>query len=159
MDSCARGALILDRLLNGARQTVLVQHITVGDGGQAVVAGNVEPRDRVCCHAAFFQGETARMSEAPHETNGNALSQRPQPRPVAAHTPGAPALPCQKPAMPNGRCRLHGGASTGAQDARGHCALYRRADEARPAECSSAGTSDAARAGAIGQRGATSAAG
>jgi hypothetical protein len=46
MDSCARGALILDRLLNGARQTVLVQHVTVGDGGQAVVAGNVEPRDR-----------------------------------------------------------------------------------------------------------------
>jgi hypothetical protein len=47
MDSFARGALILDRLLNGARQTVMVQHVTVGDGGQAVVAGNVEPRDRV----------------------------------------------------------------------------------------------------------------
>jgi hypothetical protein len=47
MDSFARGALILDRLLNGARQTVMVQHVTVGDGGQAVVAGNVAPRDRV----------------------------------------------------------------------------------------------------------------
>jgi len=48
MDSCSRAALILDRLLNGARQTVLVQHVTVSDGGQAVVAaGNVAPRDRV----------------------------------------------------------------------------------------------------------------
>ena len=27
--------------------------------------------------------------------------------------------PCQKPAMPNGKCRLHGGASTGARTAEG----------------------------------------
>ena len=47
MDSFARGALILDRLLNGARQTVMVQHLNVSDGGQAVVAGNVAPGDRV----------------------------------------------------------------------------------------------------------------
>jgi len=47
MDSVGRAALILDRLRNGARQTVLVQHVTVGDGGQAVVAGSVEPGDRV----------------------------------------------------------------------------------------------------------------
>ena len=47
MDSFARGALILDRLLNGARQTVMVQHLNVSNGGQAVVAGNVAPGDRV----------------------------------------------------------------------------------------------------------------
>jgi hypothetical protein len=32
MDSFARGALILDRLRNGARQSVLVQHVMVSDG-------------------------------------------------------------------------------------------------------------------------------
>jgi hypothetical protein len=56
MDSCARGALILDRLLNGARQTVLVQHVTVGDGGQAVVAGNVERRDRAAATPRSSRG-------------------------------------------------------------------------------------------------------
>jgi hypothetical protein len=47
MDSFARGALILDRLLHGARQTVMVQHLNVSAGGQALVAGNVAPGDRV----------------------------------------------------------------------------------------------------------------
>ncbi len=41
MDSFARGALALDRLRNGGRQTVMVQHVTVGEGGQAVVAGSM----------------------------------------------------------------------------------------------------------------------
>ncbi len=37
----AQGALALDRLRNGNRQVVTVQHVTVADGGQAVVAGTV----------------------------------------------------------------------------------------------------------------------
>jgi len=37
----AQGALALDRLRNGSRQFVTVQHVTVADGGQAVVAGSV----------------------------------------------------------------------------------------------------------------------
>ena len=53
------------------------------------------------------------MSEAPHETQW----QRALAAAAAAPRCGAYArrtgLPCQKPAMPNGRCRLHGGASTG----------------------------------------------
>jgi len=44
MDACTRSAVGQDRLRNGGRQVVTVQHVTVGDGGQAVVAGNVEPR-------------------------------------------------------------------------------------------------------------------
>lgn len=44
MDVFARGALALDRLRNGGRQVVTVQHVTVQDGGQAVVAGSVSPR-------------------------------------------------------------------------------------------------------------------
>ena len=34
-------ALVLDRLRNGNRQTVVVQHVAVSDGGRAVVAGAV----------------------------------------------------------------------------------------------------------------------
>jgi len=37
----AQGALALDRLRHGNRQLVTVQHVTVADGGQAVVAGSV----------------------------------------------------------------------------------------------------------------------
>ena len=36
-----RAALTLDRLRHGNRRTVVVQHVAVGDGGQAVVAGAV----------------------------------------------------------------------------------------------------------------------
>src|SRR4051812_9315910 len=36
-----------DRLRNGGRQTVVVQHVSVADGGQAVVAGHVAPAGEV----------------------------------------------------------------------------------------------------------------
>ena len=41
MEATARAALVLDRLRNGNRQTVVVQHVDIGDGGRAVVAGAV----------------------------------------------------------------------------------------------------------------------
>ncbi len=43
MSAFAQGMAVLDRLRNGNRQVVVVQHTTVNDGGQAVVAGNVTP--------------------------------------------------------------------------------------------------------------------
>jgi hypothetical protein len=46
MEATARAALTLDRLRNGNRQTVVVQYVTVADGGQAVVAGAVPPGGR-----------------------------------------------------------------------------------------------------------------
>lgn len=45
MDSVTRIALALDRLRNGGRQHVTVQHVVVADGGQAVVAGTMSPGD------------------------------------------------------------------------------------------------------------------
>ena len=49
MDSVTHAAHGLDRLQNGGRQHVTVQHVVVADGGQAVVAGSVGggPADRV----------------------------------------------------------------------------------------------------------------
>jgi hypothetical protein len=41
MQVCQEGLLTLHRIRTGGRQTVVVQHVQVSDGGQAVVAGNV----------------------------------------------------------------------------------------------------------------------
>ena len=45
MDAYQRGLLTLDRLRNGGRQMVTVQHVNVSAGGQAVVAGTVGGRN------------------------------------------------------------------------------------------------------------------
>lgn len=42
MDTYQHALLTLERMRNGGKQTVVVQHVTVGDGGQAVVAGQVK---------------------------------------------------------------------------------------------------------------------
>ena len=42
MDASQRAALTLERLRNGGRQLVTVQHVTVREGGRAVVAGTVK---------------------------------------------------------------------------------------------------------------------
>ena len=46
MDAYQRGLMTLDRLRNGGRQVLTVQHVNVASGGQAVVAGTVRNRDR-----------------------------------------------------------------------------------------------------------------
>jgi hypothetical protein len=46
MAAFQQGALTLERLRNGGRQVVIVQHVNVGHGGQAVVAGKVASRGR-----------------------------------------------------------------------------------------------------------------
>ena len=46
MDAYQRGLLTLDRLRTGGRQTVVVQHVTVADGGQAMVAGTMRRGNR-----------------------------------------------------------------------------------------------------------------
>jgi len=46
LDAYQRGLLTLERMRNGGRQTVTVQHVNVAAGGQAVVAGAVGGRHR-----------------------------------------------------------------------------------------------------------------
>jgi hypothetical protein len=36
------GPLTLQKLRTGGKQTVVVQHVQVGEGGQAVIAGNMK---------------------------------------------------------------------------------------------------------------------
>jgi hypothetical protein len=46
MDVSQRGMITMNRLRNSGRQTMVVQHVHVSDGGQAVVAGQVKGRGR-----------------------------------------------------------------------------------------------------------------
>jgi len=46
MDSYQRGLLTLERIRSGGRQTVVVQHVNVSNGGKAVVAGQVKARTK-----------------------------------------------------------------------------------------------------------------
>ena len=46
LEAAQRGMLVLERLRHGGQQVVTVQHVTVQEGGQAVVAGSVEPGQR-----------------------------------------------------------------------------------------------------------------
>ncbi len=57
MDAFSRSAIALDRLRNGGRQTVTVQHVTVTDGGQAVVAGSVTPGGNVAAQPPHTGGQ------------------------------------------------------------------------------------------------------
>ena len=41
MDAFQKGALALHKLRTGGTQVVTVQHVNVGDGGQAVVTGGI----------------------------------------------------------------------------------------------------------------------
>ncbi len=44
MDTYQHGLLTIAKVRSGGKQTVVVQHVNVGDGGQAMVAGQVKLR-------------------------------------------------------------------------------------------------------------------
>ena len=46
MECFAHGLLTIAKVRSGGRQTVVVQHVNVGDGGQAMVAGQVKVRGK-----------------------------------------------------------------------------------------------------------------
>ena len=78
------------------QQKMTVEHVHVYEGGQAIV-GNVEQAG----------GGPSNSEVQPHAQIPMQLSPR-----CGAKTRSG--KPCQSPAMPNGRCRMHGGPSPGA---------------------------------------------
>jgi hypothetical protein len=46
MDTYQHGLLTIAKVRSGGKQTVVVQHIDVGDGGRAMVAGQVKVRGK-----------------------------------------------------------------------------------------------------------------
>ena len=83
----------LKRYRTGGQQKVTVEHVHVHAGGQAIVGS-----DRA--------GQKRRGSQMPTSSPMH-LSRR-----CGAKT--RTGRPCRSPAMPNGRCRMHGGLSPGA---------------------------------------------
>lgn len=57
METYQHGMLTLQRVRNGGQQTVVVQHVNVGDGGRAMVAGQVKLRGKKRCAKVEGQGE------------------------------------------------------------------------------------------------------
>jgi hypothetical protein len=49
MESFQHGMLTLQKIRSGGKQVVVVQHIAVGDGGKAMVAGQVKLRGKKRC--------------------------------------------------------------------------------------------------------------
>ena len=86
----------LNRHRGKGQQKVTVEHVHVHEGGQAIV-GNVESR-----------GVGSHRNQ---RNNLMHLDMHQAPRCRARTRRGSP---CQSPAMPNGRCRMHGGTSPGA---------------------------------------------
>ena len=89
------------------QQRVVVEHVTVAAGGQAIV-GAVPPGGR---------GGVMTTHDKPHPCRRGRLKNGNPPGDLA-HVPRCGAktrrgTACRGPAMRNGRCRLHGGKSTG----------------------------------------------
>jgi hypothetical protein len=56
MDTYQHGLLTIAKVRSGGQQTVVVQHVNVGDGGRAVVAGQVKSRSKK--RTAKVEGQT-----------------------------------------------------------------------------------------------------
>jgi hypothetical protein len=46
MECFQHGLLTIAKVRSGGKQTVVVQHVNVGDGGQAMVAGQMKVREK-----------------------------------------------------------------------------------------------------------------
>ena len=88
----------LNRHRGKGQQKVTVEHVHVHAGGQAVVGMVATPGG----------GDRAKSEEQPRAKQ---ITHAPEPALRARTRHGTP---CRSPAMANGRCRMHGGASPGA---------------------------------------------
>jgi hypothetical protein len=104
------GLLVLQRVRSGGRQVVTVQHVHVAEGGQAVVAAKIGGG-----RGAGQRRQLRGCKEMKNKPDARILLSRlglanASPRSGARTRRGGS---CQGAAMKNGRCRMHGGASTG----------------------------------------------
>jgi hypothetical protein len=88
----------LNRHRGKGQQKVTVEHVHVHSGGQAIV-GPVERPAPANSLRTESPSDAKQISHAPQPT-----MRSPNPEPEL----------CRAPAMPNGRCRMHGGPSPGA---------------------------------------------
>jgi hypothetical protein len=94
------GLLTWQKLKSKGRQEMVVQHVYVTKGGQAIVASR---------EGLASQGGRPKMSDEPHVSRLKAANAAPR----CGAKRKSDGKPCQQAAMRNGRCRMHGGTSTG----------------------------------------------
>jgi hypothetical protein len=96
-------------------QTVVVQHVNVGDGGEPWSPDRRKRGEKRRAQGTLPQGSDQKMRVNPMDRAGSWRVTRPlaqaAPRCGARNRAGEP---CRPLAMANGRCRLDGGLSTGA---------------------------------------------
>ena len=121
------GLLTLQKIRTGGKQTVTVQHVQVSGGGQAVITGSVKASDGGLARERV--GRADKMKRTPHGRrrgwlrNGNPPEDLSKVMRCGAKTRRGTG--CQCPAMANGRCRMHGGLSTGPKTAEGLARIRR----------------------------------
>ncbi|QIG47194.1 hypothetical protein G5V57_05260 [Nordella sp. HKS 07] len=120
------GIVTLAQLRRGGKQHVIVQHqhVNVGPGGRAVVAGRITGSDR---RKGGSQTQRGQMMETTGDLmasglgmllNGNPSFDLRKVKRCGAKRRKRLEL-CRQPAMRNGRCCIHGGKSTGPRTAEG----------------------------------------
>jgi len=65
MDTFQHGLLTIQKLRSGGQQTVVVQHVNVGDGGRAMVAGEVKVRGKRPRRGRRWRGKP-KSEQQPH---------------------------------------------------------------------------------------------
>ena len=107
LSSFHEGALTLHKLRTGNKQTVVVQHVRVSEGGQAVIAGDMTTGGG----GLSAPGDTAEKGRN-YPMHNNLVHAWKAPRCLAQTRH---KTPCRGPALRRKRrCRLHGGYSVGA---------------------------------------------
>ena len=95
----------LNGCARGGQKTVVVQHVQVSEGGQAIVTAEI----KTGVGASEPRGTEQKMTDEPQDHGWRAHLDLAH----AASRCGArrkrDGKPCCQPAMPNGRCRVHGG--------------------------------------------------
>jgi hypothetical protein len=81
--------LTLQKLQTGGKQVVQVQHVNVGSGGQAVVAGEIKSK------AGQPEGAEVKSGGRPYTPTGNLAYFTPRLRPGAALDAGGPSCPAR----------------------------------------------------------------
>ena len=111
------GLQTLAKLRTGGKQTVVVQHVYVTDGGQAVVAGDLTTGGARAVGGVCENGGTTPCT----------ATSKPHGRPRAVEPKTRQGTACQSPVVHDKRrCRMHGGTSPGAPRGNQHALKHGR---------------------------------
>ena len=115
MQAFQQGVATLQRQRTGGHQVLTVQHVKVAPGGQAIVAGTMATGGRP---GPTGEGQL-KMKNEPHGSDPRHQLEAANAARRCGASSKSNGQPCRRAAMLNGRCWVHGGASTGPRTAEG----------------------------------------